>query len=261
MKLFDSHCHLNLDTYSADLPEVIARAERAGVKKMMVVGISLDQSRKAVRIAENWENCCASVGIHPHDSSSCSEESLRELKKLAENRGAAAWGEIGLDFNRMHSPPDIQEKWFVKQMETAGELGLPLIFHERDSGGRFLEILKARFGRTKGRGVVHCFSGTEKELESYLEMGFSIGITGIITIKKRGEKLRAMVKDIPRERLLIETDAPFLTPAPEKNHAKRNEPAFVKSVLLKLAEVLGADAEELSETLWRNTCRLYGIAD
>jgi len=261
MKLFDSHCHLNLKNYRKDLPDVAKRAEAAGVVAMMVVGITLEESRQAVDIAGRFPGCYASVGVHPHDADGCSDETLTALKELAGHPKVAAWGETGLDLNRMHSSRESQEKWLVKQLETADQLNMPLIFHERDSEGRFLEILKAHYGSRADslRGVVHCFSGTAREMQAYIEMGLYIGITGILTVHQRGEALRAMVREIPPERLLIETDAPFLTPAPDKNHHRRNEPAFVKTVLLKLAEVLGEPPEPLAETIWENTCRLYGV--
>jgi len=261
MKLFDSHCHLNDPSYANDLPVVVERAKSEGVAGMMIVGISPEESRQAVGIAERFSGCYASVGIHPHDAGSCTEEGLKFLKKLARNPKVKAWGETGLDFNRMYSPREMQEKWFVRQLETADELDLPLIFHERDSGGRFLDILTAHYGSNNDAcpGVVHCFSGTPQELQAYLKMGFYIGITGILTIKQRGGKLRSMVGRIPSQRLVIETDAPFLTPSPEKNRSRRNEPAFVRHVLFKLAEVLAMEPNDLAETLWQNTCRLYGI--
>lgn len=259
MRIFDSHCHLNLDSYAKDLPEIIERARGAGVEAMMIVGITADESRRAIQIAEQFSGCYASVGIHPHDADSCSKEQLKTLKQLARSGVVKAWGETGLDFNRMHSPQKTQEKWFVSQLEAAEELGLPLIFHERDSGGRFLEILTAHYGGGQGRGVVHCFSGTSQELAAYLEMGFFIGITGILTMEKRGGELRSQVKEVPAGRMVIETDAPFLTPVPQKNHSRRNEPAFVRSVLERLAAELGMPLEKLADTLWQNTCRLYRI--
>ncbi|MFW6012043.1 MAG: TatD family hydrolase [Desulfosalsimonas sp.] len=258
MNIFDSHCHLNDKAYQRDLDQVIEDARDAGVTAMMVVGITEKTSRQAVQIAESYQGCFASVGIHPHDAKQCSESALSALKKLAANPLVRAWGETGLDFNRMHSPADIQEKWFIRQLETAGELGLPLIFHERDSQGRFLELLKKHAPRDCS-GVVHCFSGTSQELEQYLDMGYYIGITGILTISKRGTPLRQMAAEIPEDRLLIETDAPYLTPVPEKNTRRRNEPAFVKSVLLKLAEVRNTDPERLADVLWKNTCRLFAV--
>jgi TatD DNase family protein len=169
-----------------------------------------------------------------------------------------AWGEIGLDFNRMHSPRPVQEKCLIRQLDMADTLNLPVILHERDSGGRLLEILK-QYHRHPGNGVIHCFSGTRSELMQYLDMGYSIGITGILTIQSRGAELRDIVPDIPQDRILIETDAPYLTPAPEKNHFRRNEPAFVRSVLLKLAEARNEDLDQLADALWANTCRLFRV--
>ncbi len=258
MKLFDSHCHLDDRSYYKDLDDVTKRASGAGVDAVMIVGITKKSSKRAVAMAESNDAFFASVGIHPHDAKECSEEVLKVLKELAKNPKVKAWGETGLDFNRMYSPQKDQEKWFVRQLETADELGLPLIFHERDSNGRFFELL-TKHHRQGRKGVVHCFSGNRDELEKYLESGFYIGVTGILTIKGRGADLRKIVPHIPLNRLLIETDAPYLTPAPEKNRTRRNEPAFVKSTLFKLADVVGEDPESLALKTWKNACKLFDI--
>ena len=258
MKLFDSHCHLDDRRYKKDIDEVLKRAENAGVVSAMIVGVTENSSAKAVAIAESHDGLYASVGIHPHDAEECSESVLKFLKDLAGNSKVKAWGETGLDFNRMFSPKDVQEKCFIRQLEVADELKLPMIFHERDSNGRFLDILKT-YSSSVRKGVVHCFSGNKTELEEYLKLGFYIGITGILTIKGRGEGLRKLAQIIPVDRILVETDAPYLTPAPEKNKIRRNEPAFVRSTLLKLAEVRGEDPDYLAARVWENTCRLYNI--
>lgn len=260
MKLFDSHCHLDDQTYSGDPGPILSRAGRAGVKACMVVGITPVSSAKAVEIADQYEGVYASVGIHPHDAGQCSESALQTLRHLAASSPRVrAWGETGLDFNRMHSPREMQEKWFSRQIAEAGETGLPLIFHERDSNGRFLEILKSDMSPDQ-TGVVHCFSGNRQELSAYLDLGLYIGITGVITIKSRGEELRRLVNHIPHDRLLVETDAPYLTPAPDRNRVKRNEPAFVRTVFLKLAEVLNQPPETLAPVVWNNTCRLFAVS-
>jgi TatD DNase family protein len=258
MKLFDSHCHLDDRAFDKDLDDVIHRMHEAGVAAAMTIGTTFERCVKGVAIAESTPGVYAAVGIHPHDAKSCDEDVLKTLAGLAESSGVRAWGEIGLDFNRMYSPRDVQEKWLIRQLEISEALNLPAIFHERDSDGRLIDILKShfRFGRT---GVVHCFSGSEDELKQYLDLGLFIGITGIVTIKGRGASLRKMAPSIPMDRILIETDAPYLTPTPERNHSQRNEPAFVRSVLLKLAEVRRQDPALLSETLWNNTCRIYGV--
>jgi TatD DNase family protein len=258
MNIFDSHCHLDDKSYTSDFGKVLERAEKAGVTRMMTIGIDEMTSRTAVLLAESHNGIFASVGVHPHDAGNCNQSVLEVLVQLAQSPKVCAWGEIGLDFNRMYSPRKDQEKWFSRQLEIAGELDLPMIFHERDSNGRFLEILK-RHKQNGWKGVVHCFSGNQIELEQYLNLGLNIGITGIITMKSRGAHLRKLVQLIPADRLLVETDAPYLTPAPEKNHTRRNEPAFVKSVLLKIAAVRKEDPQQLARIIWENTCRLYGL--
>jgi len=258
MKIFDSHCHLDDKSYKRDLNRVLDRAHSAGVDRMMSIGIDKRTSTIAVSLAQSHSEIYASVGVHPHDVKNCDESNLQEMVHLAQNKEVRAWGEIGLDFNRMYSPRQDQEKWFGRQLEIAGQLDLPMIFHERDSNGRFLEMLRENSGNNIN-GVVHCFSGTRDELRHYLDLGLRIGITGIITMKSRGIQLREMVPEIPADRLLIETDAPYLTPSPERNRHRRNEPAFVKSVLLKLAEVRKTDPEDLAQVVWENTCRLYDL--
>jgi TatD DNase family protein len=260
MKLFDSHCHLNDAAFKNDLADVLARARAAGVRGVMTVGAGAAGSEMAVSMARSIPGCIASVGIHPHRAKDCSESVLSELADLAGTSKVRAWGEIGLDFNRMYSPRKDQEKWFVRQLGCADALGLPVIFHERDSGGRFLEILNAthRDGRT---GVIHCFSGDTSELNAYLGLGYHVGVTGVLTMTQRGADLRRRIARIPPERILIETDAPYLTPNPENKHTRRNEPAFVRSVLYKLAEVKGKDPVSLSDTIWRNTLSVYRITE
>ncbi len=258
MRLFDSHCHLDDKSFKNDMADVIDRATEANVQSAMIVGVTKKSSENAVNLANKYSQFYASVGIHPHDANQCSEDTLNYLLKLSRNKKVKAWGEIGLDFNRMHSSGEDQEKWFIKQLKIAESVNLPLIFHERDSEGRFLEILKKNW-KNGMSGVVHCFSGNKAELMEYLDMGLYIGITGIITIKTRGIDLRELTPLIPVDRLLVETDAPYLTPAPQKNKTRRNEPAFVKSTLLKVAEVINVDSEILSEKVYDNSCKLFNI--
>lgn len=258
LKLFESHCHLDDPVFDDDIDQVIRRATESGIAGVMIAGVNEASSRKAISIAKSAAGIYASVGIHPHDVISCSEAVLCKLVQLSAHPKVRAWGEIGLDYNRMLSPETVQEKWFVRQLETARSLDLPVIFHERDSRGRLLELLRARSRNLEG--VVHCFSGTEAELAGYLDLGLYIGITGIITLASRGRKLRQMAPIIPADRLLVETDSPYLTPTPERNRISRNEPAFVRRVLLKLAEVRGEDPEYLSSVIWANSCELFRIS-
>jgi TatD DNase family protein len=260
MLLFDSHCHLDDASYRDDLAGVFERARAAGVARMMTIGVTLETSRKAIELAKRRPGVYASVGIHPHDAQGCSKSDLAALVDLARDPSVRAWGEIGLDFNRMHSPREAQERWFVHQLEAASGLGLPLIFHERESGGRFLELVRT-CPPPAGEAVVHCFSGSRSELTSYLDLGYYIGITGVLTLKERGEPLRRLAVEIPPDQLLVETDAPYLTPEPERRRHRRNEPAFVRSVLLKLAEVRREDSQDLARQVYTNTCRLYRVAE
>jgi len=259
MILFDSHSHIDDDCYDNDLQDIIERAKNENVCGIMIVGIDVNRPLKAIKIANSYKNIITSVGIHPHDAKLCSPKNMDMLIRLAKDHLCVkAWGEIGLDFNRMFSPSKSQEDCFVKQLEIAGSLDLPLIFHERDSKGRFYEILKAE-GPKSRKGVIHCFSGTKKELFRYLDLDYYIGITGILTLKERGEYLRSLAPLIPEDRILIETDAPYLTPAPQKNKFRRNEPSFVKSVLIRLAEIRHTDPETLSQTIFDNTMTLYRV--
>ncbi len=259
MILFDSHAHIDDDCYDNDLHDVIDRAQNENVRGIMIVGIDINRSLKAIKIANAYKNIITSVGLHPHDANLCSKENLDSLVSIAkENSCVKAWGEIGLDFNRMFSSSKEQEDCFVKQLEIAGSLDLPLIFHERDSKGRFYDILKSA-GPKSRKGVIHCFSGTKEELFRYLDLGYYIGITGILTLKERGEYLRNIAPCIPEDRILIETDAPYLTPAPQKNKFRRNEPSFVKSVLIRLAQIRNTDPENLSQVIFNNTRTLYRV--
>ncbi len=260
MNLFDSHCHINDPVFDPDFDEMMDRAVTQGIRAMMIAGVDMNTVSRALELAGQYPRIYTAVGLHPHDASQCSHTLLDQFAQMAEeNDRVKAWGEIGLDFNRMFSPQEKQEAAFIAQMNRAEELNLPLIFHERDTQGRFCEILKSE-GPVSRNGVVHCFSGTKKEMFQYLDMGYHIGITGIVTVLQRGEYLRSLVPHMPLDRILIETDAPYLTPKPQRNKHRRNEPAFVKSVLLRLAEIREMDVEELGRIIFDNTCRLYRIS-
>ena len=259
LRIFDSHCHVDDPSYDKDRDQVMDHAREAGVVAVLAAGITVETCRKAVAMLGRYSGLFASVGVHPHDAKSLTDEGMSELVALSRNPKVKAWGEIGLDFNRMFSPKGDQEKWFARQLDTAEKLGLPVILHERDSQGRLLEILSAH--PVSRKGVVHCFSGTESELFKYLDMGYYIGITGVLTHKERGEELRRLAVKIPRNRILVETDAPYLTPWPRRNKVRRNEPAFVADVLSRLAEVLGCELEPIAETVFQNTLAVFGITE
>ena len=235
-------------SFVADRKQVIERAFAAGVGTMVITGASVGGSEEGVRIAAEYPGrLFATAGVHPHDSRNCTETTLSELRRLTAQQAVVAVGECGLDFNRDFSPRPLQEKWFEAQVALAEELQMPLFLHERDARQRFCEILAA--ARKKVPAVLHCFTGTREDLKAYLEMGLHLGITGWICDERRGTHLRELVRDIPSDRLMIETDAPFLLPRtiPTKPKDGRNEPAFLPYVLRTVAECLGKPVEEVAE--------------
>ena len=247
-------------SFRADRGQVIERAFAAGVRIMVITGTSVENSREGVRIAQEFPGrLFATAGVHPHDSRNCGEDTVAELRELAQNRGVVAIGECGLDFNRDFSPRPLQEKWFEAQVALAEELQMPLFLHERDARQRFCEILAA--ARRKVPAVLHCFTGTREELRAYLDMGLHIGITGWICDERRGLHLRELVREIPLERLMLETDAPFLLPRtmPSKPKDGRNEPAFLTHVLSTVADCLGKPAAQVAEATTRTAREFFGL--
>lgn len=242
-EIIDIGVNLAHRSFQRDRKQVIERAMAAGVRTMIVTGTNLKASEEAVHLALDYPNqLFATAGIHPHDSRNCTEQTIPELRRLAVHDEVLAIGECGLDFNRDFSPRPDQEKWFEAQIALAEELQLPLFLHERDAHQRFCDILTQT--RKSVPAVIHCFTGTKDEVTAYLDLGLHIGITGWICDERRGTHLRELVKGIPLDRLMIETDAPFLVPRnmPMKPKDGRNEPAFLTHVLTTLADCLGKPA-------------------
>lgn len=249
-------------SFQNDREEVISRAFAAGVQTMIVTGSSVANSTEAQRMAEQYPGkIFATAGVHPHDSRNCTDDTVAQLRGLADLDEVVAIGECGLDFNRDFSPRPLQEKWFEAQVALAEELGMPLFLHERDARQRFCEILKA--ARKNTPAVLHCFTGTSEDLKAYLEMDLYLGITGWICDERRGTHLRELVRDIPSNRLMIETDAPFLLPRsmPGKPKDGRNEPAFLPHVLRTVAECLGQPVAHVAETTTRTAKQFFRLAD
>lgn len=247
-------------SFQRDRREVIERAFAAGVRTMIVTGTSVAASEEGLKIAREYPGqLFSTAGVHPHDSGNCTEQTMSELRRLAAHKEVVAMGECGLDFNRDFSPRPLQEKWFEAQVALAEELQRPLFLHERDAQERFCAILKAV--RKSAPAVIHCFTGTREELKSYLDMGLHIGITGWICDERRGMHLRELVKEIPLDRLMIETDAPFLLPRTMASKPKdgRNEPAFLTYVLETLAKSLGKPVGEVAEATTRTARAFFRI--
>jgi TatD DNase family protein len=257
MQLTDIGANLTHEAFRGDLGEVLARARQAGVERIIVTGTTVEESRRALQLAEE-KGLHATAGVHPHHAKECGPDTIAELRKLAAHRRVVAIGECGLDFNRNYSPHPDQEKWFIAQLELAMELGKPVFLHSRDAHPRFASIL-ASF-KVK-RAVAHCFTGERDELKAYLDLGLYIGITGWICDERRGKHLLELVRDIPRDRLLLETDAPYLTPRDlhPQPKARRNEPAFLPHIARAVAKALGRPVEEIAAETTRNARALFGL--
>ena len=257
MPLFDIGANLTHAAFSEDLPQTVERAREAGVSQIVVTGTTVDETMAAIRIAERFD-LYATAGVHPHHARDCGPQTVPALRELAQHPRIVAIGECGLDFNRNYSPHPDQEKWFVAQAELGLELGLPLFLHSRDAHPRFSQILKSL---KIHNAVAHCFTGERDELKAYLDLGLYVGITGWICDERRGKHLLALVREIPRDRLLLETDAPYLTPRDLKPQpkARRNEPAFLPHILKAVARALGRPAEELATETTRNATTFFGL--
>ena len=247
-------------SFQADRKQIVERAFAAGVRTMVITGTSVVGSQEGVRIAREYPGqLFATAGVHPHDSRNCTEATLSELRRLATHREVVAIGECGLDFNRDFSPRPQQEKWYEAQVALPEELQKPLFLHERDARQRFCEILAAV--RKKVPAVLHCFTGTREELKIYLDLGLHLGITGWICDERRGTHLRELVREIPLDRLMIETDAPFLVPRtmPTKPKDGRNEPAFLPYVLQAVADCLGKPVPAVAEVTTKTAREFFGL--
>lgn len=258
--LVDIGANLTHASFREDLPEVLARARQAGIGAIVATGTSVSGSRAALALAGNHAQVYATAGVHPHEAAHCNAESIAELRELLAHPKAVAVGECGLDFNRNYSPHPDQEKWFVAQIELACELGKPLFLHSRDAHPRFADILRAHRGRLPP-AVAHCFTGEADELRAYLDLDLHIGITGWICDERRGAHLVSLVREIPDERLMLETDAPYLTPRSMRPQprGRRNEPAFLAHVLDTVAGALGRPAAEVARQTSENARRFFRL--
>jgi TatD DNase family protein len=257
MQLVDIGANLGHASFRDDRPEVVERARQAGVSTIIVTGTTVDETMAAIRLADEF-GLYATAGVHPHHARDCGAQTIPALRDLAKHPRVVAIGECGLDFNRNYSPHPDQERWFVAQLELGLELGKPLFLHSRDAHPRFAEIL--RHHRVSD-AVAHCFTGEREELRAYLELDLYIGITGWICDERRGRHLVELVRDIPRERLLLETDSPYLTPRDLKPQprARRNEPAFLPHIARAVARALGRAVDEIAAETTRNALRFFRL--
>jgi TatD DNase family protein len=257
-KFLDSHAHLDDPDFDADREAVIERARAAGLRYLLTVGggTGPDNLEAPVALAERHDWIYATVGVHPHDARHFEEHHAEQIRKLAQHPKVVAMGEIGLDYHYDHSPREIQKLTLIRQLELAREARLPIVIHCRDAWADLTEIIQAHWQSSGLRGVLHCFSGDRQDALKFLDWGFQISFAGNVTYKK-AENLRWAAGEIPLDRLLTETDCPYLAPVPYRG--KRNEPAFVIEVTRTLAALRHLNAEELGEITARNFERLFGM--
>ncbi|MBP2645454.1 MAG: ycfH [Firmicutes bacterium] len=252
--LFDSHAHVDDRRFKDDQDEVVSRAKEAGVTAFINVGADMFSSARSIAIAEKYESVYAAVGVHPHDAKDIRDEDYDKLATWSKHPKVVAIGEIGLDYHYDYSPRDIQQAVFIRQLALACKLQKPVILHDRESQGDLMAIVKEHCqGMT---GVFHCFSGSTEMARQVLAMGFYISLAGPVTFTN-ANKLKAVAQEVPLDRLLVETDSPYLTPHP--NRGKRNEPAYVRLVAEEVARLRGITLEELAEATTANVKRLFSI--
>ncbi len=252
-ELVDTHCHLDMPELKSNLPDVLSRAKEAGVKKIITIGCDDESSREAIRIARENEGVYATVGLHPHDAKEFSNELFETLLNLAREPEVVAIGEIGLDYHYEHSPRSVQQEVFERLLGLARQVDLPVVVHSREARADTLRILRSS---GVNRGVMHCFSGDLQMAEEAMAMGFYISIAGPVTFKN-ARKLQTLASIIPDEYLLIETDAPYLSPVPMRG--KRNEPSYLIYTAETIAKLRGVSIEDIARITTLNANRLFGI--
>jgi TatD DNase family protein len=260
MTLVDSHCHIDGPEYDADREEVIARARDAGVRTMLSVGTGDPQGdafERAVELSEKYEAVYAAVGVHPHDAKLFDDAAEQRLVNLAEqSQRVVAWGEIGLDYHYDHSPREVQRAIFGRQLRIARQLNLPVIIHSREADDDTIKIIREELGDYERGGVLHCFGGSLQMAKDAIELGFYVSFAGNLTFKK-AEDLREIARQLPLERLLVETDCPYLTPVPFRG--KRNEPARVVETANCLAQLHEETVDEIAKITSDNFRSLFQV--
>ncbi len=253
--LFDSHCHLEDERFAGEVEAVLARMEAAGVSRCILAGSDVESSGRIAELAGAHPNVYGVVGVHPHEAKDFDDRTLAALEALLQRPRIVGVGEIGLDYFYDFSPREAQREAFERQLDFAYRTGVPAVFHVRDAHGDVTDIFRARGGRLPA-GVLHCYTGSAESAREYLDMGFYISFSGSVTFKN-ARRLQEAAMAVPLDRILVETDSPYLAPEPVRGC--RNEPGNVRYVAQKVAELKGVPLEELAERTTRNVERLYGI--
>lgn len=253
-KIFDSHAHYDDESFNGDRQEIFKQIKESGVVGVLNCGSTLYGARTSLRLAEENDFIYAAVGIHPECANEFTPEAKDDIKEMAKNKKVKAIGEIGLDYYWKENPPkEVQIKVFREQMALAEELNLPVVIHDRDAHKDTLEVIK---DFPKVAGVIHCFSGSLEFAQECIKLGYFIGFTGVVTFKN-AKKLIEVAKEIPLDKILVETDCPYM--APEPNRGKRNQSNYIEYIIDKISEIRGIDSTELNEQLLKNTSTFLGI--
>ncbi len=253
--VIDTHCHLDMINSAMDISEVVYRAVDRGISRIITVGIDIKSSKKAIELADQFDTVYATVGIHPHNVQGLKDNSYDELEKLCDNSKVVAYGEIGLDFVKQYAPHNVQLEHYARQVALAKKVELPLVIHDREAHENILHILKKEAPFPAG-GVMHCFSGDWQFATQVLDLGFFISIPGVVTLKK-SSILQEVVQKVPPDKLLLETDAPFLAPDPYRGRS--NVPEYMLYTAKKVADLRGVTIEEIARTTTDNALKLFNI--
>lgn len=256
--LIDSHAHLDDEKFNGDRKHLIENLRSNGVELVINIGADLQSSIDSVELSKEYENIYAVVGFHPHSAKDVTDKSLEKIRELAGEKKVVAIGEIGLDYHYDYSPREVQRKQFINQIKLAKELDLPVVIHSREASQETFDIIKEEVKNGGLRGVLHAFSGSPEIAREYIKLGFLISIGGPLTFKN-ARLVKEVVKQIPLDHMIIETDAPYLTPVPHRG--KRNEPMFVKYVAEDIARIKGIDVKEVIRVTNENTKRLFAIGE
>jgi TatD DNase family protein len=255
MTIIDSHCHLDFPDFAEDLDGVVERARAAGVERMISIGTKVSKAAGVVAIAERYDDVFFTVGTHPHEAAGDDAEDFDAMRAFARHPKCVGIGEAGLDYHYDSAPRDVAQRVFRGHIALARELDLPLVIHTRDADADMAAILTDEMGQGRFRALLHCFTASRQLAETALGLGLSISFSGFVTFKK-SEDLRAIARDVPLDRILVETDAPYLAPTPHRGI--RNEPAFVVATAAVVAEVRGITPEALAEATRANTHAIFG---